>query len=212
MRATRQHDGLHTKAAATAMSTLTVLTMPAILSTLSLGLAMFAGGCGGSDSPASAQTRKGKPATAPTTRKAAPRPAATPASAPASINPAEAIGEYFLGVYRARKQAETLADKIAMGVLGKDLTMYAAAHDGLFPPTLAELGRRDLLHAPGPDGQPYQYVPGQRDSSPRTNILAYEKQPVHNGKLLALRVSGTVDLLAPADLEKALAQTKKKLK
>jgi hypothetical protein len=90
--------------------------------------------------------------------------------------------------------------------------MYAAAHDGLFPPALADLNRRELLRAPGPDGQEYQYVPGQRDSSPRTNILAYEKVPVHNGKVLALRVGGTVDLLAPADLDQALAQTNKKLK
>jgi hypothetical protein len=206
MLATRRQGGLHTKAAATAMSTLSMLSM------LSLGGAALAGGCGGSDNPASAQTRKAKPATAATSRKAAPRPASAPASAPATVNPAEAFGEYLQTVFRSRKQAETLADKIALGVMGKDLLMYAATHDGQFPAGLAELGRRDLLGAPGPDGQPYQYVPGQRDSSPRTNILAYEKVPVHNGKVLALRVIGTVDLLTPADLDKALAQTKKKLK
>jgi hypothetical protein len=188
------------------MSTLSMLSM------LSLGAATLAGGCGGSDSPAAGQTRKAKPTTAATSRKAAPRPASAPASAPDTINPAEAYGEYLQTVFRARKQAETLADKVALTVVGKDLTMYAAGHDGKFPATLAELGQRDLLHAPGPDGQPYQYVPGQRDSSPRNNILAYEKHPVHSGKVLALRVSGTVDLLTPADLDRALAQTKKKLK
>jgi hypothetical protein len=184
------------------MPALSALSLLSVLSLLSFGLALLAGGCGGADSPPPAAAGKAK-------AKAKPSP---PASAPADINPAEAYGEYLQTVVKSKKQAETLADKITLGVVGQDLTMYAATHGGQFPAALADLGRRDLLRAPGPDGQEYQYVSGQQSNSPRTNILAYEKLPVHNGKALALRVSGTVDLLAPADLEAALAQTKKKLK
>jgi len=141
------------------------------------------------------------------------KPAAGPgAAAPAPPKDADAVGDYFVSVVRARSTAETLVDQLRLRALYTSLVTRAQMSGGKLPATLEDLGDRMLTRAPGEDGQPYRYVPGQRLASRGTNVLAYEEKPVHQGgKVLALRVDGTIDLLTPADLAKALAETNKRL-
>jgi hypothetical protein len=122
-------------------------------------------------------------------------------------------GGYLDAVLGAKRRAETVADMNQMRVLGVELTRYAISHDQAFPADLKELGRPDLLRAPGAKGQAYKYISGQAASgSAMSSILIYEEQPVHDGKVLVLRVDGSVEALTPEQLAQALAATRTKLR
>lgn len=160
----------------------------AMAGTALLCLAMLAGpvGCGSDDGAADGSQKAGK--------------SGTPSG-----------GGYLATVLRSRKTAETEMDKIHIKTLWTTLNFHAIEHEGKFPPTLKDLASSALRKAPGDDGQPYMYIPGQTDNMPRTNVLAYEETPVHNGKALVLRLGGAVELLAPEQLEQAVEETKKRL-
>ena len=121
-------------------------------------------------------------------------------------------GGYLETVVGAKKYAETMVDKVRLKALWTSLNTRAVMSGGKFPDKLADLGDRQLTKAPGKDGQAYQYIPGQRTTSPRANVLVFEAKPVHKGgKCLVLRVGGSIELLTPQQLQQAVDETKKTL-
>jgi len=165
-----------------------------IATALVLALVACAPGCGSSDKP---RRKAGRT-----------QPAARPAKAAAPAKTkADESGGYFVTLIRSKKAAETMAQKVQMKALWTSLNTSAMASGGRFPAKLSDLRDPRLLKAPGPAGQPYRYVPGQRTDSPRPNVLVYEEKPVHNGKVLVLRVGGAIDLLTPEQLAEAVRKT-----
>jgi hypothetical protein len=114
---------------------------------------------------------------------------------------------YFEVVQDARQTAWDLKCLEQLRVLGADIQMYEAA-SGRLPGDLAELGRRDLLRCPAPNGQPYEYIAGQNPTMRGANILVYEPQAAHDGKHAVLRLDGQVELLTSQQLQEELEKTR----
>ncbi len=80
--------------------------------------------------------------------------------------------------------------------IGAALQIYALAHNGAYPPSLATLEEEGRVADPGlltgPAGERYAYVPGLTQQSAPTAVLAYGRRTYEGGRAVALRVDGTV--------------------
>ena len=122
---------------------------------------------------------------------------------------------YLGAVMDALTQAEVTAAKVNMRTLARELGAYESDH-GAFPITLDDLvkaqGLSDkAIRSIGKTPRPFSYIQGQTMKSPPENVLVYDENPIYDRQCLLLRVSGEVELLGPADLREALAQTKARL-
>jgi hypothetical protein len=134
---------------------------------------------------------------------------------PTSAPPPERRGGYLETVVGALHKTEAEACRARMVEVYRSLLMYANENDGQFPPSLEEAfadgDARLATRCPGREAHAYLYVPGQTTLSPSDGVLVYESdepRPAHRGNSTVLRVSGEVELLAPAELDEALAATR----
>lgn len=122
---------------------------------------------------------------------------------------------YLGALADALTQAEVTAAKINMRTLAGALGVYES-DNGAFPISLDDLvkaqGLSDkVIRSIGKTPRPFSYIPGQTMKSRRENVLVYDENPIYDRQCLVLRVGGEVELLSPADLREALAQTKARL-
>ena len=157
-----------------------------VLLTVAAGLA--ASGCKGKDSSPGGRPKTGAPGRG----KAPPK---TPSP-----------GGYLDAVFGAKRRAELALGMNRLRVLSTALMQYALRHDGKFPASLEDLKQPELLRSPGAAAEPYKYVPGQT-SDLHANVLVYEARPLRDGKVLILRVNGSIEGLTPEHLRQELART-----
>ena len=122
----------------------------------------------------------------------------------------QATEEYTGAMIDAKHDALSVKCQANMRTIGQNIQMFAISNDGL-PASLEELrqwsGSSELFRCPAPDGSDYVYIPGQTQDMPGSNILIFEPNAVHDGHCSVLLLGGTVGLITPEQLEKALAQT-----
>jgi hypothetical protein len=155
---------------------------------LTVAVALAASGCKGKDSSPGGGPKTGAPG----------RGKAPPKTPPP--------GGYFDAVFGAKRRAELALGMNRLRVLSTALMLYAARHDGKFPASLKDLKQPELLRSPGAAALPYKYVPGQT-SDLSANVLVYEGQAVRDGKVLILRVNGSIEGMTPEHLRRELART-----
>jgi len=123
----------------------------------------------------------------------------------------EAGQEYAEGMVSAHNQASSIVCKSNMGQIYQVIQMYSMTEDA-FPETfndlVNEVGTSRVFECSEPNCPSFEYIPGQSFNSPENNILLYEPAASHDGKCTVLRVGGTVEMLAPEELEAAIRQTK----
>ena len=122
---------------------------------------------------------------------------------------------YLGGVMDALTQAEVTAAKAHMRTLAVSLGAYAS-NNGVFPKSLDDLVKAEglsdkAIRSIGKNPRLFSYINGQTMKSPPENVLVYDENPIYDRKCLLLRRGGEVELLGPADLREALAQTKARL-
>ncbi|MBL7154069.1 MAG: hypothetical protein ISS79_10145 [Phycisphaerae bacterium] len=122
----------------------------------------------------------------------------------------EATEEYTGAMIEAKHDALSVKCQMNMRTIGQNIQIYSISNEGL-PESMEELrrfgGGSDLYRCPAPDGAEYIYIPGQTGDMPGSNILIFEPNAVHDGHCSVLLLGGTVGLITPEQLEKALAQT-----
>ncbi len=115
---------------------------------------------------------------------------------------------YVETVLSAKDKAEAAACKAQLRSLGQILIQYAADHSARFPMSLDKLQLlAQQVRCPGTRGAKYVYIPGQPLTSPPTNVLVYEAEPVHGDKCNVLYRDGSVGDLTPAELAQAVARS-----
>lgn len=127
----------------------------------------------------------------------------------------QATEEYTGAMIDAKHDALSVKCQANMRTIGQNIQMFAISNDGL-PESLEELrqwsGNSRLFRCPAPDGAEYIYIPGQSDLLSTSNILIFEPNAIHDGHCSVLLLGGTVGLLTPEQLDKALAQTEAELR
>jgi len=127
----------------------------------------------------------------------------------------QATEQYTGAMINAKHDALSVKCQMNMRTIGQNIQMFAISNDGL-PESLEELrqwsGGSELFRCPAPDGAEYVYIPGQSGRLSDSNILVYEPNAVHDGHCGVLLLGGTVGLLTPEQLEKALDQTEAELR
>lgn len=121
------------------------------------------------------------------------------------------------GVLAARYVTQTQAEEAEFAelvMIAKACHVYAARHDGAFPPSLDTLVDRELLKLGKPVLGKYAYVSGLTATAPPTCVLAYDKTASEAGKkrVRVLRVPGRCEWLGPDELKAALEATAKHAK
>ena len=97
------------------------------------------------------------------------------------------------------------------------LLQYAAVHDGKFPASAEELMRegglaREFFVGTGSKQPGFDYIAGQNERMPRSNLLLYQTSAGRDGKSKVLRLGGKIEMLLPAAVRGAVEQTRKNLK
>jgi len=130
-------------------------------------------------------------------------------------NMGQAGEQYTQTMIDAKYSAEAVQCQMNMRAIAQNIQMYALSNEG-FPSSQQELvqwsGSTKLFKCSTPDGGEFVYIPGQNGSMSPMNILLYESEPVHNGRCNVLRLGGQIELLAPEELQRALAQTRDAIK
>ncbi len=127
----------------------------------------------------------------------------------------EAGEQYGEVMVQAKHDATSVSCQMNMRAIGQNLQMYAVSN-GTFPASLEELmefsGNTRLFKCPSPEGEQYEYIPGQGGNSSDQNIVLFEPKAVHNGRAGVLRLGGQTEMLTSEELEEALALTLVNLK
>jgi len=121
---------------------------------------------------------------------------------------------YVGAVLRSKDRGQAVASQMQMKSLFAALTDYATRHGGAFPvamKNLVDAGAASAKSIQRPGGGDYGYVAGQRLDMPNHNILLYDPLPGPDGRLNVLRLDGRVETMTQADLEAALAATRKRI-
>jgi len=124
---------------------------------------------------------------------------------------------YLKSMVIAKELAEERVCQVNLRDIGSALRMYAVTEEQ-FPPGLV---RRDgweglslpaeKLRCPSGSGRQYVYIPDQDPTMPGDNVLLYETEAVHRGRCHVLRLSGEIEKLTPAELDAAVAETKRRI-
>jgi len=127
----------------------------------------------------------------------------------------EAGEQYGEVMVQAKHDATSVSCQMNMRAIGQNLQMYAVSN-GTFPASLEELmefsGNTRLFKCPSPEGEQYEYIPGQSGNSSDQNIVLFEPKAVHDGRAGVLRLGGQTELLGPEELEQAVTLTLNTLK
>ncbi len=127
----------------------------------------------------------------------------------------EAGEQYGEVMVQAKHDATSVSCQMNMRAIGQNLQMYAVSN-GTFPASLEELmefsGNTRLFKCPSPEGEQYEYIPGQSGNSSDQNIVLFEPKAVHDGRAGVLRLGGQTEMLTSEQLEEALALTLVNLK
>ncbi len=122
----------------------------------------------------------------------------------------EAGEQYGEVMVQAKHDATSVSCQMNMRAIGQNLQMYAVSN-GTFPASLEELmefsGNTRLFKCPSPEGEQYEYIPGQSGNSSDQNIVLFEPKAVHDGRCGVLRVGGQIELLTPEERQQAVART-----
>ena len=119
---------------------------------------------------------------------------------------------YVETTIEAKKQAETVTQRINLIGIHRAIQQYAAVNDGRYPTSVEELSEAvslpwEYLHAAEGEKALLTYIPGQGESSPPTNVLLYESTPGADGKHQVLLAGGRVALMTADELRGALNNT-----
>lgn len=118
--------------------------------------------------------------------------------------------QYGETMVQAQHDATSVKCQMNLRAIGQNLQMYAITN-GTFPPSLEELidfsGNTQLFQCPLPEGEQYEYIPGQRGNSSDQNIVLFEPKAVHDGRACVLRLGGQTEMLTAEELQQAVAQT-----
>ena len=124
---------------------------------------------------------------------------------------------YLKTMVIAKDLAEERVCQVNLRDIYSSLRIYAAAEE-IFPPGLVRRGGWDGLSLPAeklrcPSGSCHQYVyiPDQDPTMPADNVLLYETEAVHRGRCHVLRLGGKIEKLTPAELDAAVAETKRRI-
>lgn len=127
----------------------------------------------------------------------------------------QATEEYTGAMIGAKHDASSVKCQMNMRTIGQNIQMFAISNDGL-PKSLEELrqwsGGSGLFQCPAPEGSEYVYIAGQSGRFSDSNILVYEPNAVHDGHCGVLLLGGSIGLLTPEQLDKALDQTEAELR
>ena len=127
----------------------------------------------------------------------------------------EAGEQYGKVMVQAKHDATSVTCQMNMRAIGQNLQMYAISN-GTHPASLEELmdfsGSTRLFECPSPEGEQYEYIPGQSGNSSDQNIVLFEPKAVHDGRAGVLRLGGQTEMLTSEELEEALALTLVNLK
>jgi len=115
--------------------------------------------------------------------------------------------ETLTNVQQGAKETRCLQQ---LKTLYSDLQLYSAMH-GRLPDRLEDLQRPDLIRCPLSNGPAYQYIAGQNDRMPGSNVLVYESVGFHGGLDGLLRLDGTVELLPSEQVARQVDQTHRQL-
>lgn len=124
---------------------------------------------------------------------------------------------YLKSLMIARKRADETLCQTNLRDIHSALRLYAMTEEQ-FPPRLVRLSKWEgmslpaqKLHCPSGTRREYEYIPDQDASMPADNILVYEAEAAHAGRCYVLRISGKIEKLTPAELEAAVAATKRRI-
>ncbi len=127
----------------------------------------------------------------------------------------EAGEQYGEVMIQAKLDATSVSCQMNMRAIGQNLQMYAISN-GTFPASLEELmefsGNTRLFKCPSPEGEQYEYIPGQGGNASDQNIVLFEPKAVHDGRAGVLRLGGQTEMLTSEQLEEVLALTLVNLK
>ena len=127
----------------------------------------------------------------------------------------EAGEQYGEAMVQAKHDATSVSCQMNMRAIGQNLQMYAVSN-GTFPASLEELmefsGNTRLFQCPSPEGEQYEYIPGQGGNASDQNIVLFEPKTVHNGRAGVLRLGGQTEMLTSEELQQAVDQTLANLK
>jgi hypothetical protein len=122
----------------------------------------------------------------------------------------EAGKQYSEVLIDTKYSAITVKCQTNLRAIWQNLQTYAISNES-FPPSSQALvewsGNTRLFQCPAGDGQKYVYIPGQRPNMSGENVLVYEPKAVHDGRCSVLQLSGQIELLAPEQVQAAVART-----
>lgn len=122
----------------------------------------------------------------------------------------EAGQQYTDTMVKTKYDAISVKCQMNLRTIGQNIQLYAVSN-GRFPPSLQALvewsGSTKLFQCPAPEGEQYEYIPGQGGNAPSGNILLFEPKAVHDGRCGVLRVGGKIELLTPEELQQAVTRT-----
>ncbi len=133
----------------------------------------------------------------------APLPAPTPSSQTLAL-----AGGILAARFMTQSQAEQ-AEFAELSMMAKACHVYAARHDGAFPPSLDTLVEQELLTLGKPALTTYAYVKGLTTNAPPTSVLAYDRAALEGGanRVRVLLVPGRCEWQSPSELKAALEAT-----
>ena len=124
---------------------------------------------------------------------------------------------YLETLVTAKDLAEERVCQVNLRDIWSALRVYAVTEE-TFPPGLVRRGGweglslpAEKLRCPSGSGREYVYIPDQDPTMPEDNVLLYETEAVHRGRCHVLRLGGKVETLTPAELDAAVAETKRRI-